>query len=381
MRTEAMTSSTSRALDSERAYLAQLGTVPRFDRDRETERARLLVRCRRAYWAILLSSRHLPKVLGTLVERAKDRSIVELAAELRTELERGAPTEAIDRGVRELAGALDRAGDEHAASDAIVTLAARLDASWHMDAVLARRTYLAARNRFVSANLRLVVAYAHRYGGNLMPLVDRIQEGNIGLMKAADRFDPERGVRFSTYACWWIRHMILRSLSTDGRTVRIPLQTQGLHARAERARRRLSNELGREPELHEIAAAIDCTPRQLEKAALAMQLHNVRNDTSDGAWDVFDTLDDEASLAALEHVLDDGDRVRAITALRELPERAQDIMHERYGFPGASLGTLRELGVRHGMSRERVRQLHAESLEQLRKKLEPSRSSRLLPFR
>jgi RNA polymerase sigma factor (sigma-70 family) len=379
MRTEASTSST-RVLDAERAYFAEMRAVPRLDRDRETERARTLVRCRRAYWAILLSSRHLPRVLGVIVERAKDHAIVELAAALRTEIERGCPTAAIDRGVRALAEALDHTGDEHTTSDAIVALAARLDAGWHMDAVLARRVYLTARNRFVSANLRLVVAYAHRYGASLVPLADRIQEGNIGLMKAVDRFDPERGVRFSTYACWWIRHMILRSLSNDGRTVRIPSQTLGLHAKAERARRRLSNELGREPELDELAATIGCTPQQLEKVSLAMQLHNVRSDAGpDGAPNVFDTLGDDASLAALEHIVDDGDRVRALAALRELPAREQDIMHERYGFPGTSLGTLREIGVRHGMSRERVRQLHAGVLQLLRKKLEPS--ARLRPFR
>jgi len=381
MRTETKTSTAPHDLDAERAYLAGMKTLPRFDRDRELERARLLVRCRRAYWAILLS-RHLPSVLDAIVERAKDREIVELAAGLRSAIEHGVSSDTIDRGVRALAEALDHVGDEHAAADAIVALATRLDPSWHVDAVQARAAYLVARNRFVKANLRLAVAYAHRYGTSHVPLVDRIQEGNIGLMKAVDRFDPERGVRFSTYACWWIRHTILRALSTTGRTVRIPSQAQELYAKAERMRRRLGHELGREPELEEIVAAVGCTRRQLEKASLAMQLHDVRNTAQvETAPDVLDTLGDEASLAALEHATYDLDRARAVAALRELPAREQDIMHGRYGFPGASLATLRELGVRHGMSRERVRQIHADALEQLREKLEPSRSAKILPFR
>jgi len=363
-----------------RAERAERGSAPGFDRDRELERARLLVRCRRRYWAVLLS-RQLPRVLDVVVERAKDRTIVVQAAELRTTIERGDSSMAIEHKLQSLTEALDRTGDEHAVSDAIVALAARLDPGWHQDAVQSRTTYLVARNRFIRANLRLVMTYAHRYGNSFVPLADRVQEGNIGLMKAVDRFDPERGVRFSTYACWWIRHTILRALSTDSRTIRIPSQARELYAKAERVRRRLGHELGREPELDEVAAAVGCSRLQLERASLAMQLHDVRNVArSDDAEDVLDTLGDEASLAALELVENDGDRARAVAALRELPPREQDIMHERYGFPGSSLGTLRELGIRHGMSRERIRQIHAEALEQLRKKLEPP-PARILPFR
>ena len=375
MRTPTSTRPVSRALDSERAYFAEVSTVPRFDRDRETERARAIVRSRRAYWAVLLAPTRLDGVLRTLVEQAKDRTVVELARELCTELERGAPAEAIERGVVALAEAIDRVGDEHGASDAIVALAARVDEGWHARAVRARAAFLHARNRFVSANLRLVLAYAHRYGTQLLPLVDRIQEGNIGLMKAVDRFDPERGLRFSTYACWWIRHTILRALSTNGRTVRVPSQIQGLHGRLERARRRLCNELGRQPEREELAAAIGCTLEQLDRVSLTMQLHDARGPAGAGeeGWDVFDTLGDDASLAAFEQLAEGDDRERLREALRDLPEREQDILHERFGFPGASVGTLRELGGRYGLSRERVRQIQAGALEQLRRKLEPPR--------
>jgi RNA polymerase primary sigma factor len=381
MRTATSTSTSySHVFDTERAYMTEMGAVPRFDRERETERARSVAQARRAYWAVLLSRVWLAAVVDVIAERAKDRAVAELATGLRAELERGPCSEAIERGLAGLAEALDRMGDEHAAAEAIVTLAAATDVGWHADAVRARAAFLSARNRFVAANLRLVLAYAHRYGANLMPLVDRIQEGNIGLMKAVDRFDPERGIRFATYACWWIRHTILRALSNDGRTVRIPSQTQSLHAKAERARRRLCTELGREPERAEIAAAIGCTAKQLEKASLAMQLHNVGAESrTDGAQSLLDTLDDDAALATMEGAADD--RERALAALRDLPVREQEILSERYGFTEVSLGTFRELGQRHGVSRERVRQIHAGALAVLRRKLEPSTLSRMEPLR
>jgi RNA polymerase primary sigma factor len=317
-------------------------------------------------------------VLETIVERAKDRTVVALAMKLRTAFERGGSAEVVDLGA--LADALDRIGDEHAASDAIVALAARLDARWHGDSVRARTAYLAARNRFVGANLRLVVALAHRYGVYLMPLLDRIQEGNIGLMKAIDRFDPERGVRFSTYACWWIRCSIIRALSNDGRTVRVPPPIQALYAKAERARARLSNELGRQPDMDELARAIGCTAERLERATCTMQCRSVGFDTPPGGESgVSDTLSDETSLAALEDIVDARDRVRAIAALRDLPAREQDILHARYEFSDAAPLTLDEVGHLHGISRERARQLQVAALVQLRRKLEPL--NRLQPFR
>lgn len=369
MQTDTPTSSMPRHHDSERSYFRDLASVPRFHRDCEMELGRAVVRTRRAYWAVLFATPHLDAVLGAIVEHGKNDAVVALAS-------------AVPVDVDVLVAALDEAGDEHAASNAIVALAGGLDATWRGDAQRARTAYLAARNRFVSTNLRLVVAFASRYGAHLMPLVDRIQEGNIGLMKAVDRYDPERGVRFSTYAAWWIRHAITRALSIGGRTVRIPPQIQALFAKSERARRRLMAELGREPELRELAEAVDCEPERLAWAIATMQLRSVSlHAPGDEGAELSESLGDDASLAALESIVDQSDRERAVAALRDLGSREQDILHERFEFSGASRVPLREIGRRHGVSRERARQLQQGALAQLRSKLEPSKSKRLQPFR
>jgi RNA polymerase primary sigma factor len=371
MRSEPSTIPTPRPQDSERAYFGDLAGVPRFDPDVELELARAVVRTRRAYWTILLSTQHLARVLDVVAVRGKDETVLALGSQ---------PYASVD--VEALAAAIDRAGDEHAVSDALVALAADIDAAWHCEAERAKRAYLAARNRFVETNLRLVVAFASRCGGHLMPLVDRIQEGNIGLMKAVDRFDPDRGVRFSTYAAWWIRHAILRALSVGGRTVRIPPQIQVLFAKAERARRRLTIELGREPELGELAQEVGCEAERLEWALETMQLRSVSFEgRGEGESDFSDTLGDDTSLAAMESVADGRDRARAVAALGELPARDRGILLERFDFAGAARSSLREIGRRHGVSRERARQLQQGALEQLRRTLEPSRSRRLQPFR
>jgi RNA polymerase sigma factor (sigma-70 family) len=370
------TSSMPRHLDSERSYFGELATVPRFHRDCEVELARAVVRTRRAYWTVLLSSAHLERVLDAIVEHGTSDRVVALATSLRA-----AARSETTVGIEQLVAALDDAGDEHAASEAIVSLAASIDAAWRREAEKARAAYFAARNRFVKTNLRLVVAFANRYGAHLMPLVDRIQEGNIGLIKAVDRYDPERGVKFCTYAAWWIRHSITRALSIGARTVRIPPQIQMLFAKAERARRRLGAELGREPELSELAAVVGCETDRLQWVMDTMQLRNVslQAPVQDGV-ELAESIGDDDSLAALENVIDRGDRVRAVEALRELSAREQDILHERFEFAGSSRLPLSELGRRHGVSRERARQLQQGALEQLKAKLEPSKSRRLQPF-
>lgn len=355
------------ARDSERTYLADLASTPRFDAARETELAETVRRHRRAYWTVLLHDDHLEAALEVLVSRAKDEEVIASAVQLmdrRADRERKAELERL----------LDRVGDEHAASDAIVKLAAIRDAQWHRDAVRSRGAFLGARNRFVAANLRLVVLFAKRYGHSLMPLGDRIQEGNLGLLKAVDRFDPERGVRFSTYAAWWIRHAIVRALANGAGAVRIPTQIHQLVAKAERTRRQLFVELGRDPELREIAAAVDCDPDRLAMALRAKAGRDVSLDAveeSGSGLGPTEGLCDAAALAELEGAVEGRDRERAIAALAKLSPRERDIVHERFALPGATTQTFEEIGQRHGISRERARQVQRIALERLRRTLEP----------
>ncbi|HWB73654.1 MAG TPA: sigma-70 family RNA polymerase sigma factor [Nannocystaceae bacterium] len=294
---------TSTDRDIERTYFDELGTTPRFDVERESELARAVVSSRRAYWTALLDAQQLDAVLAVIVARGCSADVVALAEQTRGD-------------VGPLMRAIEAVGDEHAAADAIVALAAQCSPSWHREVVRRRDAFLRARNRFVAANLRLVVMFAQRHGRTTMALGDRIQEGNLGLMKAVDRFDPERGVRFSTYAAWWIRHAIVRP-------------------------------------------------------AAKLQNASARNASCRGEDDGVDELCDASSLAELEDVVDRRDRVRMLAALAELPDRERDIVHERFALPGATAETFEEIGRRHGISRERARQVQRVALDRLRRKLEP----------
>jgi RNA polymerase primary sigma factor len=362
------TSSTSRSTSiHEHAELGDAAQLPAYERDREGELARTLVETRRAFWSTLLVADRAAEVLAVIAEHANDESVVAIVDALRSD-------ESVTESWARLAEALDRAGDEHTASEAVVALAARTCGDWHRRATHARARYHNARHRFVRSNLRLVIVFARRYETQRMPLVDRIQEGNIGLLKAVDRFDPERGVRFSTYAAWWIRHSITRALNNSSRTVRIPPQIQALASKAARARRDLRQELGRDPDLHEIAVAIDCDPQRLEWALRTMEVRSVSLDVpehEDGVGSLVDALSDGRSLEDLEEMIDRHDRVRAIGFVGELPARERHIVSERFGLTDSSSYTLSQIGRRLGISRERARQLHSDALDQLRRTFVP----------
>jgi RNA polymerase primary sigma factor len=354
--------------DAEHAYFDDLASVPRFDAGKEHELAQQVVVTREAFWRVLLERSHLDDVLATVASRAKDASANAAAVALRD-------ADAVEPdAVEDLLAMLTRVGDEHALSDALVELAAQRDAQWHRAAVRARTAFLAARNRFIGANLRLVLGFAQRYRRNCGALADRIQEGNVGLMKAVDRFDPTRGVRFATYAAWWIRHAIARGVAHGVRLVRIPPPLQRIFFQAERARPRLRNTLGREPELRELAMAVDCDPKRLRFAIDLMELSSVSIDIdpSEAMASVpAAAMSDHGALEDLEAVLEGRDQARAIAALAELPARERDIVQERYALGGSTAESLDAVAQRHHLSRERTRQLQRIALDHLRRKLEP----------
>lgn len=226
-----------------------------------------------------------------------------------------------------------------------------------------------ARRHFARGNLRLVVTMAHRYKRNgRMPLGDLIQEGNVGLMTAVDRFDPSRGYRFSTYGTWWIRHAISRALSDKGRAVRIPVHVIELQAKLSRLRREFEHEHRRSPDDLELAALAEVPLDKVRRFGRVL----VEQDTPMGLLDEgisgIEAISDVATEAESEldgRVVDES-LLQAFDVLRPMEA---DILRMRFGLEGTEPKTLREIGQIYSLSRERIRQLQERALDKLRAEL------------
>lgn len=233
-----------------------------------------------------------------------------------------------------------------------------------------------ARNRFARANLRLVVRIAGRFQQNLLPLHDRVQEGNLGLMKAIDRFDPTRGFRFSTYASWWIKHAIRRAAVNRGRTIRLPAHLQATAAKVNRARIGLRQSLEREPTAAEIASDVELPVDKVELTIDAMRQRHISLDAPAGGGDdartVLETLIDSDQRPMEELVGDVKDAAKLRGKLLSLASIEQDILRQRFGLDGVTPRTLTEIGNQYDLSRERIRQLQQRALANLRRTLESS---------
>jgi RNA polymerase primary sigma factor len=231
----------------------------------------------------------------------------------------------------------------------------------------------AARNRFARANLRLVVRIASRFQRSGLSLHDRVQEGNLGLMKAVDRFDPSRGFRFSTYASWWIKHAIRRAVANRDRTVRLPAHLQSTWSRVNQARVVLRARNAREPEPQEIADEIGVPLTKVEACIEAMAQHQVSlharvSDEDDRS--VADMLADPEEIAADEILVHEAETGRVLGQLMELTPMEQDILRQRFGLDGGAPRTLSEIGEQYALSRERIRQLQQKALQELRARME-----------
>ncbi|MBL8146142.1 MAG: sigma-70 family RNA polymerase sigma factor [Anaerolineae bacterium] len=225
-----------------------------------------------------------------------------------------------------------------------------------------------AQEHLVRANARLVISVAKKYIGRGVPFLDLIQEGNIGLMRATNKFDYLRGHKFSTYATWWIRQAVSRAVADQGRTIRVPVHMGDQLNRMRRIQLQLTQELGRDPLIDELAVGMETTPDKIENL-LEIARRPVSLETpidEDGDSTFGDFVEDVNSPAPAEEVATNLLHEQLKTALDRLPTREAQILRLRYGLEDGRVYTLEEVGQAIGVTRERVRQLEAQALNRLR---------------
>jgi RNA polymerase primary sigma factor len=382
------------------AYLRDVASHAVMSPETELAAARDIAAGRRKYWKALLSYPPFADGIAGLVEQVLDGESVP-AGELITlrkssrrfrDRETKTNRERFEADRDSLATALAAVDVDGVASDRVaadletIHAGQRQGLSMHVTcppkgsrpfAAYVQRVRAAAtglrvrKHRFVKSNLRLVISIARRYDHGLMSLHDLTQEGNIGLMKAVDRFDPERGFRFSTYASWWIRHSINRALANKGRMVRLPAHVSADQHKLTRARRELEARHGRPATDAELAKHTGLPTVRVTKLKKVIMQPVLSLDVpvgEDDARTAMDMLMDPESTAPAEQLEVDALTNELHDAFDELQPMEIDILRKRFSLDGDEDPlTLRELGERHSLSRERIRQLQERALGKLRK--------------
>ena len=343
-------------------YLLGTGSVPLMDADEEHRRATAIVELRGRLWDALLQHDFGPRAALAALRQTDAESAKKWSGRL-LRLQRQE-----QRSQRALRG-LARELTEHDVDLEIAGKAlAGLDADEGSDAAgEIHRRYLAQKHHFVLANLGLVFKVAGRYRQRGLTFHDLVQEGSLGLMRAIDMFDPERGFRFSTYAVWWIRHAIGRAIADRSRTIRVPVHIIALQAKMKREAARLEDELGRAPTRRELARACKVTDERVSLAedAHALSLVSLDQPRREDA-EPLELPTEDPTDAIHMHLTADG----LDDLLGNLDSMEADVVRKRFGLEHQEPMTLQEIGNEYALSRERIRQIELKAIGKLRHALE-----------